>query len=136
MPTSSERRSARVFTNIRSLDQDMEIKGSVALVTDAAKRVGREITLELTRRDARIAMHYKSSASEAMKVANAGSAMFQADLTDTRAVERMFRDVDKVFGRLDILVNSASVFSPTTAEDANPEHWDSQMDTNAKAPFF
>jgi NAD(P)-dependent dehydrogenase (short-subunit alcohol dehydrogenase family) len=48
----------------------------------------------------------------------------------------MFLSLEAKFGRLDILVNSASVFSPATADDATPEHWDSQMDTNAKAPFF
>lgn len=48
----------------------------------------------------------------------------------------MFRGIDAAFGRLDILVNSASVFSPGTADDATPDHWDAQMDTNAKAPFF
>src|SRR5262245_65335657 len=48
----------------------------------------------------------------------------------------MFRDLERKLGRLDILVNSASVFSATTADAATPEHWDAQMNTNAKAPFF
>jgi NAD(P)-dependent dehydrogenase (short-subunit alcohol dehydrogenase family) len=48
----------------------------------------------------------------------------------------MFRHIEATFGRLDILVNSASVFSPATVDEATPEHWDEQMDTNAKAPFF
>jgi pteridine reductase len=114
----------------------MDIKGNVALITGAAKRVGREIALELALRGARIAVHYKSSASEAREVAGDSGAIFQADLTDIKAVDKMFRDVDRLFGRLDILVNSASVFSPATAENATPEHWDLQMDTNARGPFF
>src|SRR5262249_2786203 len=114
----------------------MEIKGTVALITGAAKRVGREIALELAQRGAQIAVHYKSSANEARELASGRGAAFQADLTNTNAVEKMFRDVEEVFGRLDILVNSASVFSPATADDARPEHWNEQMDTNAKAPFF
>src|SRR5260370_8452125 len=48
----------------------------------------------------------------------------------------MFREIEAKFGGLDILINSASVFSPATADDATPEHWDLQMDTNARAPFF
>ncbi len=48
----------------------------------------------------------------------------------------MFQDIEAVFRRLDILVNSASVFSPASADDATPAHWDAQMNTNAKAPFF
>ena len=48
----------------------------------------------------------------------------------------MFQILPKTFGGLDILVNSASVFSPATADKTTPEYWDIQMDTNAKAPFF
>jgi NAD(P)-dependent dehydrogenase (short-subunit alcohol dehydrogenase family) len=114
----------------------MEIEGRVALITGAAKRIGREVAIELARRGARIAVHYRSSASEAAEVAGDMGAVFQADLTNPAAIETMFRDIEDRFGRLDILINSASVFSPATLDDATPEHWDVQMDTNAKAPFF
>lgn len=62
--------------------------------------------------------------------------MFQADLTDVAAIERMFREIESKLGRLDILVNSASVFSAMTAEETTVEHWNAQMDTNARGPFF
>jgi NAD(P)-dependent dehydrogenase (short-subunit alcohol dehydrogenase family) len=114
----------------------MDIGGKVALITGSAKRIGREIAMELARRGARIAVHYRSSADEARAVAGETGAIFQAELTDAAAVAEMFRGIDEKFDRLDILVNSASVFSPTTADDTTPEHWDLQMDTNAKAPFF
>jgi NAD(P)-dependent dehydrogenase (short-subunit alcohol dehydrogenase family) len=114
----------------------MDISGKVALVTGSAKRIGREIALELARRGARIAVHYRSSASEAQEVAGETGEIFQADLTDTDAIERMFREIDQKCGRLDILVNSASAFSPATLDDSTPEHWDDQMNTNARAPFF
>lgn len=114
----------------------MDINGKVALITGSAKRIGKEIALELARRGARIGVHYKSSASDARKVAGDAGAVFQADLTDASAIERMFREIEDTFGRLDILVNSASVFAAATADDAAPEHWDSQMDANARAPFF
>jgi pteridine reductase len=116
----------------------MDINGKVALVTGAAKRIGREIALELARRGARIAVHYNSSsASEAREVAGESGAVFQADLQDVQAVESMFREIEQRFeGRLDILVNSASVFSQATADNATLEHWDAQMNTNARGPFF
>jgi len=114
----------------------MNIDGKVALITGSAKRIGREIALELQRRGARIAVHYRSDEAEARNVAGATGAVFQAELTDDRAVERIFHGIDVFFGRLDILVNSASVFSPASADEATPEHWDAQMDTNARAPFF
>ena len=114
----------------------MDIRGKVALVTGSGKRIGREIALELSRRGARLAVHYRSSAREAQEVAGPGDAVFQAELTDDKAVENMFHQIETKFGGVDILVNSASVFGQATADDATPEHWDSQMDTNAKAPFF
>jgi NAD(P)-dependent dehydrogenase (short-subunit alcohol dehydrogenase family) len=114
----------------------MIIDGKVALITGSAKRIGREIAFELARRGARIAVHYRSSEKEAMEVAGTAGAVFKADLRDDRSIDTMFQEIESRFGGLDILLNSASVFSAATAEDATPEHWDSQMDTNAKAPFF
>jgi pteridine reductase len=114
----------------------MDIRGKVALITGSAKRVGKEIALELARRGAQIAVHYRSSANEARQVAGDNGAVFEAELTNPNEVEEMFVQLESRFGRLDILVNSASVFSPATADNATPEHWDEQMDTNAKAPFF
>ena len=114
----------------------MNIDWKVALITGSAKRIGREIALELQRRGARIAVHYRSDEAGARRVAGATGAVFQAELTDDRADEKMFHGIDAFFGRLDILVNSASVFSPASADEATPEHWDAQMDTNARAPFF
>jgi NAD(P)-dependent dehydrogenase (short-subunit alcohol dehydrogenase family) len=114
----------------------MDISGKVALVTGSAKRIGREIALELASRGARLAVHYRSSAEEAREVAGDRGIVFQADLTDVTAIENLFAGIERSFGRLDILVNSASVFSASTADEATPEHWDAQMNTNARGPFF
>jgi NAD(P)-dependent dehydrogenase (short-subunit alcohol dehydrogenase family) len=48
----------------------------------------------------------------------------------------MFDALGREFGRLDVLVNNASVFSPRAVRETTIEHWDEQMDVNAKAPFF
>src|SRR5262249_54662092 len=114
----------------------MDINGKVALITGSAKRIGREIALELARKGARIAVHYRSGEREAKEVAGATGAIFQAELTDEAAVDRMFRGIESVFRRLDILVNSASIFNAASADDATPEHWDAQINTNPKPPFF
>src|SRR5580765_5457281 len=87
----------------------MDINGKVALITGSAKRVGREIALELARRGARLAVHYRSGETDAKEVAGSDGAIFQAELTDDSAVEEMFRGINATFGGLDILVNSASV---------------------------
>jgi NAD(P)-dependent dehydrogenase (short-subunit alcohol dehydrogenase family) len=120
----------------------MNIVGKVALITGSAKRLGRAVSIELARRGARIAVHYRSNTHEAeetlqmIRSAGTNGAIFRAELTDNNAVKKMFQDIAKTFGGLDILINSASVFSPATADKTTPEMWDSQMDSNAKAPFF
>ena len=120
----------------------MNIYGKVALITGSAKRIGREVALELARRGARIAIHYRSSRAEARDTlksvldAGADGAIFQAELTVAQSVQKMFDDVQASFEGLDILVNSASVFEPACADETTPEQWDRQLDTNAKAPFF
>jgi len=120
----------------------MDIDGKVALITGSAKRVGRTIAIELAKRGARVAVHYRSSRHEAedttktIQSSGGEAATFQADLTQKPAVDKMFRDIQTTFGGLDILINSASTFDPSTAQQTNPEQWDKQMDSNAKAPFF
>jgi NAD(P)-dependent dehydrogenase (short-subunit alcohol dehydrogenase family) len=120
----------------------MDIDGKVALITGSAKRVGKIVAIDLAKRGARVAIHYRSSESEAeetlktIRSAGGEGATFQAELTDMSVVEKMFRDIRTTFGGLDILVNSASTFEPSTAQQTTPEEWDTQMDSNAKAPFF
>jgi NAD(P)-dependent dehydrogenase (short-subunit alcohol dehydrogenase family) len=120
----------------------MDISGKVALITGSAKRIGRETALELARRGARIAVHYRSSREEAVETVRsiretgADADLFQAELTDLEAVQRVFRELVERFGGLDILVNNASIFNPSTADNATPAEWDAEMEANAKAPFF
>jgi NAD(P)-dependent dehydrogenase (short-subunit alcohol dehydrogenase family) len=120
----------------------MNIHAKVALITGSAKRVGRATAIELARRGAKIAIHYRSHESEALETlrlvreAGGDGAAFRAELRDPLDRQRMFDSLSSAFGRLDILVNNASVFSAATADETTVEHWDEQMDTNAKAPFF
>ena len=120
----------------------MEIAGKVALVTGSSKRVGRATAVELARRGARIAIHYRSDepgARETLRLvheAGGSGELFQAELTDNAAVDRMFSDLEKKMRVLHILVNNASVFDRGTLEESTTELWDAQMDSNARAPFF
>ena len=120
----------------------MDISGKVALITGSSKRVGREIAVELARRGARVAIHYRSDepgARETLRLAEeAGGSgeLFQAELTDDIAVDRMFSDLEAKMRVLDILVNTASVFDRGTFEQSTLDLWNRQMDSNAMAPFF
>jgi NAD(P)-dependent dehydrogenase (short-subunit alcohol dehydrogenase family) len=120
----------------------MEISGKVALITGSAKRIGRATAVELAKRGARIAVHFRSSAEEAREtlrlIEQAGSsgALFQADLTDPQAIMKMFLNLDREFGRLDILVNSASIFNSGSADETTSSEWNDELDSNARAPFL
>jgi pteridine reductase len=120
----------------------MELKGRVALVTGAGKRVGRAIALALAARGAAIAMHYRSSRTEAEEgvariTAQGGTARaFAANLESVAEIERLVDALLAAFGRIDVLVNCASIFYRKPLEELTERDWDINLDTNLKAPFF
>jgi pteridine reductase len=120
----------------------MDLKGKVALVTGAGRRIGRAIALELAAHGATVAAHYRSSQAEADAVvaeiaAHAGKAQtLRANLEHVAEIEQMVSEILGSFGRIDILVNSASVFAPTPLAEITERDWDANLDTNLKGPFF
>jgi pteridine reductase len=120
----------------------MNLQGKVALVTGAGRRVGQAIALELAERGASLAIHYRSSRKGAEEAAariisNRGRAqIFAAELESVDQIDRMVASVLEAFGRLDVLVNSASVFYRKPLEELTERDWDLNLDTNLKAPFF
>jgi NAD(P)-dependent dehydrogenase (short-subunit alcohol dehydrogenase family) len=118
------------------------LEGQVALVTGAAKRIGRSIALRLASDGAAIAVNYHTSAAEAkslvreMKSAGCRGLAIQADVSRRADVEKMMAKVEREFGRLDILVNNAGVFFPARLEDLNDKQWDRVIDTNLKSQFL
>ena len=120
----------------------MEIKGRTALVTGSARRIGRATVLELARRGARIAVHYRSSEADAadtvrsVRELGAEGECFRADLIRPGEPGKLIDAVVDRYGAIDILVNNASVFSPGRLEESTPDMWDAQMHANARAPFF
>lgn len=120
----------------------MDISGKVALITGSSKRIGRATAIELARRGAHVAIHYRSDeagAKETQRLAHetgVDAEVFRAELTDPAELNALFVDLEKRLGGLDILVNNASVFDQGMFEESTPELWSAQMDSNAKAPFF
>ena len=119
-----------------------KLSGRVALVTGAAKRLGRVVALRLADEGADVAIHYGKSASEAREVVSEiekrgqRAVSFSADLTSVPAIQRLFDDATRHFGRLDILVNSAANFLETKFGETSESVWDASLDANLKAPFF
>ena len=87
-----------------------ELAGRVALITGAARNIGRAIALELAAAGASVVVNARQSLEELNAVAaEAGGLAVIADVTDAKAVESMVAQAVKRFGRLDILVNNAAV---------------------------
>lgn len=118
------------------------LNGRVALVTGAGRRIGRQIALRLAAEGAKVAVHYHRSRTEAdavvAEIAGARGEAFcaAADLTRHADIETLFAAVEKHFGRLDILVNSAAAFFPTPLAETTEEQWDLILDSNLKSQFF
>jgi pteridine reductase len=120
----------------------MELENKVALVTGAARRVGRAIAARLAERGATIAVHYNSSQHEAQSLVteierDGGRARaFGANLASVAGIERAIGEILDAFGRIDVLVNSASVFYRKPIDDVTEQDWDLNLNVNLKAPFF
>lgn len=112
--------------------------GPRVLVTGAAKRIGRVIAIELSRRGFDVAIHYNRSRSEAEAVGReCGNApIFQADLTDVPDIRRLFHEVRDRFGLLHCLVNNAARFTRFHPLEITEQDWDFIHDVNLKATFF
>jgi len=118
------------------------LSGCVALVTGAAKRLGRAVALRLGKEGADVAVHYGKSAAEAHEVVaeieklGHRAVAFSAELTDVAAIQKLVTDVVSHFGHLEILVNDAANFLETKFGETTEQTWDASLDTNLKAPFF
>ena len=116
--------------------------GQVALVTGAAKRIGRSIALRLAADGADLVVNYATSKSEADEVVREIEALgrravaIQGNVSRRSEVEVLFAAAIEKFGRLDILVNNAGMFFPVEFADITDEQWDRIMDTNLKAQFL
>jgi pteridine reductase len=123
-------------------ESEESLQGRVALVTGAAKRIGRAVAIRLASDGADVVIHYNRSKSEAedaaAEIAKLGrkSIAVQADLCSLAQIKRLFQHVVDQFGRLDILVNSAANFLPAHLDDTTEKMWDTALDANLKAPFF
>ena len=120
----------------------LPLQGRVGLVTGAGKRLGRAVALRLAREGADVVVHYNASAADAEAVCREietlgrRAAAMQAELRSVEEIRRLFDQVGKEFGRLDVLVNSAANFLPSSMISTTEEVWDAALDTNVKAGFF
>jgi 3-oxoacyl-[acyl-carrier protein] reductase len=122
--------------------QGTELAGAVALVTGAARNIGRAIALELASAGAAVMINAKSAQAEADSVvaqiaSNGGqAAAFLADVTDAAAVTRLMGETIRRFGRLDILVNNAALRDEMSFDTMTYAQWRAVLDVVLDGAFL
>jgi pteridine reductase len=120
----------------------MELESRVALVTGAGTRVGRVIALALGKAGMRVGVHYSGSQKGARQTVEdiiavgSDAVSLPGDLTDPATAPRLVEHALKVFGEVDVLVNSAAVMLRTPVGEVLVEDWDAMFALNLRAPFF
>jgi len=121
----------------------MNPQNKVALITGAAKRIGRQTVLELHSAGFNVIIHFNHSKCAALELKNHlnnirpdSAKLLQTDLGNMEQVNKMGKNAIALFGQVDVLVNNASSFYPTPVGTVNEDQWNDLIATNLQAPFF
>ena len=113
-----------------------------ALITGAAKRIGRVLALDLAAHGWQVGLHCRSSLAEAEQLAGeigdrgGKAAVLQADLANADEVKRLVDQCAARLGSLTCLINNASMFVYDDLATLDARVWDAQLAVNLKAPVF
>ncbi len=122
--------------------QAKPLSGKTALVTGAARRLGRASALALAQAGADVAITFKDSEREARKtvvdLAGFGVRAFalRCDVTDEASVRAMMKEAGRELGRIDILVNNAANYETAAFEKLTVRQWDAIFASNTRGPFL
>ena len=117
------------------------LEGKIALVTGAAKGIGRAIALALAADGATVVVNYNGSKERAeqvveeIKALGADGMAYQCNVADTAATADMVKEVIKTYGKLDILVNNAGITRDNLIMKMSEEDFDAVIDANLKGCF-
>jgi len=119
----------------------MDLPGRTALVT-GGRRVGAVVAEELARAGIDVALSYRQSREDAeraaARVVSAGrrAVLLEADLARPEHCDRVVADAAGALGRLDILVNMASVYRRRNFDELGLEDWTASLDVDLRASFL
>lgn len=118
------------------------LQGKSALVTGAAKRIGRSLALALAEAGANVAITYRESKEDAARTVGELESLgvrafaIHADVRSPEAVRTAVGEVAARFGTIDVLVNNAGRFETAPLEEITLEQWDTMFETNTRGPFL
>ena len=119
-----------------------KLEGRRALITGAARGIGRAIANALAGEGADIAINYQSSEADAVSLADelnkAGrkTLLFKGSVSERSTWSSMVEQVGKSWGRLDILVNNAGITRDKTLRKMTDDDWMTVLNTNLNACYF
>lgn len=121
---------------------DLELADKVVLITGASGGLGREMAVDFAREDARVVVHYRSSAeaaevvAESIEVMGGEAIMAEADLTDRVAVQQMLNLIKSEYGGVDVLIHGASAFEGAgPIELMAPEMWHRMIESTLTGTY-
>lgn len=118
------------------------LKDQVVMVTGSARRVGRAVMLAFARAGAHVVIHHSASDADAAAAAAEACALgvdaqiVKGDYTDPAQIAANFEEIRAHYGRLDVLVNSASVLGKAPFAHITADEWQHILDINLSAPFL
>lgn len=116
-----------------------ELQGKNALVTGAARGIGRAIALRLAAEGVNIIINYRRSKSDAMSVVEEVQSLgvkaiaMRGDVGDEGSLDKLFAEIGSEIDRLDILVANAAFGIPGPLMEATPKYWDVTMSSSARS---
>lgn len=119
----------------------MNVEGLTVLIT-GGKRIGAAVAEDLASRGMDVALVYNRSASEAERTAEQIQAKgrraitLQADLSSAEECPRVITETVRQLGRLDVLINMASVYRPLALEQTDAAAWNATVDVDLRASFL
>lgn len=126
------------------MEQKKELGGKVALITGAARNMGRAFAVQLARAGARIAVHYHGPASkadamdtmEAVVQTGSEAILLEGDLREAAVVKNLFDQTLLAFGQIDIVINNAGKVIKKPMVEITEQEFNESFDINTRAAFF
>jgi enoyl-[acyl-carrier protein] reductase III len=122
------------------MDQNSQrFHGKVALVTGAARGIGRATSLQLARQGADVVVNFRKSTDQAQELVDEirglgrRAVAVQADMSDPSAIGKLFEVIAHEFGGLDLLICNAAAGMQGTLLESTPKAWDLAMNVNARS---